>query len=168
MPARDVLKNLNLYIDGRGHAGQIDEYSPPDLTLMTEDYRAGGMDAPVAIEMGMEPLEASFILIARDRAAITTFGVRQGESVPVTVRGALESFDGTIKPVVHRLRGLITSLQPGTWAAGQKPALTFTIRPVYYQETIDGVVTHEIDLENMVRIVDGVDRLAETRTALGL
>ncbi|MFB9149517.1 phage major tail tube protein [Roseovarius ramblicola] len=168
MPARDVLKNLNLFVDGRGYAGQIDEYSPPDLTLTTEDYRGGGMDAPVPIEMGMESLETSFALISYDRNVLTQWGVRQGASVPMTVRGALESFDGTVKPVVHRMRGMITSLQRGTWAAAQKPALTVTMRPVYYREEHDGVLTHEIDLENMVRIVNGEDLLAATRAALGL
>lgn len=168
MPARDVLKNLNLFVDGRGYAGQIDEYNAPDLTLSTEDYRAGGMDAPIAIEMGQEPLETSFALIAYDSDVLRQWGVAQGASLPFIVRGALESFDGTVKPVVHRMRGKITSLSRGVWAPGQKPALTVTMRLVYYQEVHDGEVTHEIDVENMIRIVDGVDRLAAQRAAIGL
>lgn len=168
MPARDVLKNINLFVDGRGYAGQIDEYNAPDLTLTTEDYRAGGMDAPVAIEMGQEPLETSFSLIAYDADVLALWGIAQGETVPFTARGALESFDGTTKAVVHRMRGKITSLQRGTWAAGQKPALAVTMRLDYYQETHDGTVTHEVDVENMRRVVNGVDRLAAQREALGL
>ena len=168
MPARNVLKNLNLFVDGRGHAGQIDEYSPPDLTLTTEDYRGGGMDAPVPIEMGMEPLETSFALIAYDPDVLTAWGVKQGASVPLTIRGALESFDGTVTPVIHRMRGMVTSLGRGTWAAAQKPTLTVTMRPVYYQETHNGVLIHEIDIDNMVRVINGEDRLASTRAALGI
>jgi hypothetical protein len=168
MPARDVLKNINLFVDGRGYAGQIDEYNPPDLTLTTEDYRAGGMDSAVAIEMGQEPLETSFSLIAYDADVLALWGVAVGETVPFTARGALESFDGTVKAVTHRMRGTITSLQRGTWAPGQKPALSVTMRLVYYQETHDGSVTHEIDVENMRRVVNGVDRLAAQREALGL
>jgi P2 family phage contractile tail tube protein len=168
MPARDVLKNFNLFVDGFGFAGQVGEYSPPDLTLTTEDFRGGGMDAAVPIEMGMEPLETSFVLIAYDANVLNRWGVRQGQSVPLTIRGALESFDGSVKPVIHRMRGMITSLQRGTWSPGQQPSLTVTVRPVYYREEHDGTVTHEIDLENMVRIVDGVDRLADTRAALGI
>lgn len=168
MPARDVLKNLNLFVDGRGYAGQIDEYNAPDLTLTTEDYRAGGMDAPIAIEMGQEPLETSFALIAYDADVLALWGVAEGASVPFIVRGALESFDGTVKPVVHEMRGQITSLSRGTWAPGQKPALTVTMRLVYYKETHDGSVLHEIDVENMIRVVGGTDRLAAQRAALGL
>ena len=168
MAARDVLKNINLFVDGRGYAGQIDEYNAPDLTLAIEDYRAGGMDAPVAIEMGQEPLETSFSLIAYDADVLALWGVAEGASVPFTARGALESFDGTVKPVVHKMQGKITSISRGTWAPGQKPALQITMRLTYYQETHDGVVTHEIDIENMRRVVNGVDRLAAQREALGL
>jgi P2 family phage contractile tail tube protein len=38
----------------------------------------------------------------------------------------------------------------------------------YYQLTIDGKEIIEIDIINMVLKVDGVDRLAEHRKAIGL
>ena len=53
-----VMKNMNLFVDGRGYAGRIDEIQLPKLTLKTEEHRAGGMDLPVEIELGMEKLEA--------------------------------------------------------------------------------------------------------------
>lgn len=168
MAARDVLKNINLFVDGRGYAGQIDDYSPPDLSLLIEDYRAGGLDAPIAIEMGMEALQTSFNLIAYDAEVLKLFGIGEGQTVPFTARGALESYDGTVKPVVHTMQGKITQVARGTWAAGQKPQLTITMRLDYYKETHDGVVIHEIDVQNMIRIVNGTDRLAAQRRALGL
>ena len=39
-----VLKNMNLFVDGRGYAGRIDEIQLPKLTLKTEEHRAIGMD----------------------------------------------------------------------------------------------------------------------------
>ena len=42
-----VLKNMNLFVDGRGYAGRVDEIELPKLTLKTEEHRAGGMDVPV-------------------------------------------------------------------------------------------------------------------------
>ena len=168
MAARDVLKNLNLFVDGRGYAGQIQNYSPPDLTLTTEDFRGGGMDSAVAIEMGQEPLETSFALIAYDADVLALWGVAEGANVQFTVRGALESFDGTVKPVVHNMRGKITSLARGEWAPGTPPSLSVTLRLTYYKETHNGIDLHEIDVENMVRIVNGTDRLAAQRAALGI
>lgn len=168
MAARDVLKNLNLFVDGRGYAGQIQNYSPPDLTLTTEDFRGGGMDSAVAIEMGMEPLETSFSLIAYDADVLALWGVAEGSSIQCTVRGALESFDGTVKPVVHNMRGKITGLSRGEWTPGSPAPLSVTLRLTYYKETHNGSDLHEIDVENMVRIVNGTDRLAAQREALGL
>ena len=37
----------------------------------------------------------------------------------------------------------------------------------YYKLTINGATGIEIDLQNMVEIVNGVDRLAEQRRAIG-
>lgn len=168
MPARDVLKNINLFVDGRGYAGQLQEYTPPALTLATEEARLGGMDAPVAIEMGQEAINASFVLLAYASEVRTQWGIAQGAAVQLTARGVLESWDGTVKAVVHRLRGKITSLDSGTWAPGQVAPMTATLSLVYFREEIDRRLVTEIDVENMVRMIDGVDRLAEQRRALGI
>jgi P2 family phage contractile tail tube protein len=168
MAARDVLKNFNLFVDGRGYAGQVQDYTPPDLTAMTEDFRAGGMDGPIAIPLGIEALTASFSLLAYDADTIAQWGVSVGGVVPLTIRGALESYDGSVKPVVHLMRGRITSLSRGTWTPGAIAPLTVTMRPDFYSETIDGVVISVIDLENMIRIIGGVDQLASQRAALGI
>jgi len=59
MAAEDILKYLNLIVDGRGYAGKIEEYSAPDLTVSTEEFRGGGMDAPIDIDMGQEKMTCS-------------------------------------------------------------------------------------------------------------
>ena len=168
MAARDILRNFNLFVDGRGFAGNVSEYSPPNLSIATEDFRAGGMDAPIALDMGMEALEASFVLTAYDADVLALWGVAEGQSINCTARGAVESYDGTVKPAVHRLRGKITSLARGTWQAGQQAPLTVTMRLEYYAEEQSGRQLHEIDIPNMVRRIDGVDQLAARRAALGL
>lgn len=168
MAANDILKNFNLFVDGRGYAGQIDEYNPPDLAIQTEDFRGGGMDAPLALDMGQEGLETSFGLAAYDADVLALWGVAEGQQVAFTARGALESYDGTIKPVVHAMRGRITTIARGAWVAGQKASLTITMRLDYYREEHNGVTLNEVDVVNMVRIVGGVDRLAAQRAAIGL
>jgi P2 family phage contractile tail tube protein len=168
MAARDVLKNINLFVDGRGYAGQVANYTPPAMTLVVDEHRAGGMDSAVGLDMGMEPLEVSFALTAYDREVLSLFGVAEGNGVAFTARGVLESYDGTITPVVHQMRGKITGIDRGTWTAGEKANLTITMRLDYYKETHGGRALHEIDVVNMVRIVNGVDRLAQQRAALGI
>lgn len=168
MAARDVLKNINAFVDGRGYAGQVAELNPPKLTLQTEDFRAGGMDTSVPVTLGMEKLEASFQLMAYDKAILANFGVAEGNLVPFVFREALESFDGTVTPVKHTMRGKILELDPGTHKPGEMAMLNVAMGLTYYKLEHGDQVIHEIDVENMVRIVNGVDALRAIRAALGI
>lgn len=164
----DILKNMALFADGRGYAGNVEELTLPKLTLKTEEMRNGGMDAPIEVEMGMEKLESEFTLTRFDRQALGLFGLASGNTVPLTIRGAIVSDDGKQSPVVVNLQGMIRELDPGSWKPGEKATLKFMVSIRYYRLTVDGAVIHEIDIPNMIRIIDGVDQLAPTRLALGL
>lgn len=168
MAARDVIKNQTLFVDGRGYAGQLTEVNPPKLTLKTEEFRGGGMDLPIDITMGMEKLTADFTLISYDRDVLSLFGVAEGTTVPFTVREVLESFDGTETGVVHNMRGKITELDSGTHKPGEQVPLKVAISLTYYKQTHGGVVVHEIDPANMVRVINGTDALARQRSLLGI
>ena len=158
MAARDVRKNFNLFVDGKGYAGQVEEFTPPKLTLKTEEFRGGGMDGPIELTMGLEKLEASFSLIAYDREVLKHFDVRE----------ALESFDGAVTPVVHSMRGKIREIDAGTVKPGDKVGLKITVALTYYKLQHGKDVVHEIDMENMVRVINGTDSMASTRAALGM
>lgn len=168
MAAADIIKNYSLFVDGRGYAGQVTEFNAPELAIQTEDFRAGGMDAPVALDMGMEGLETSFTLSKYDADVLSLFGIANGAAVQATVRAAAESYDGTVRPVVYNMRGRITRIARGAFTAGAMVPITITMRLDYYRETVNDVVIHEIDVVNMIRTIAGVDRLAEQRAALGL
>ncbi len=168
MAARDVRKNLNLFVDGRGYAGQVEEFNAPKLALITEEFRAGGMDAAIELTMGMEKLEADFSLISYDRDVLSKFGVAEGALVPFVARESLESFDGTVTPVIHTMRGKIREIDPGTSKAGDKPSLKVAMALTYYKLQHGDTTVIEVDVENMVRVVNGNDSLAATRAALGM
>ena len=168
MAARDVRKNLNLFVDGRGYAGQVEEFNAPKLALITEEFRAGGMDAAIELTMGMEKLEADFSLISYDRDVLSKFGAAEGAFVPFVARESLESFDGTVTPVIHTMRGKIREIDPGTSKAGDKPSLKVAMALTYYKLQHGDATVIEVDVENMVRVVNGNDSLAATRAALGM
>lgn len=168
MAARDVIKNFNVFVDGRGYAGQAEEFNAPKLTLKTEEFRAGGMLAPIKLTMGMEAMDADFTLIAFDRNVLALFSVVEGQQVPFVCRQALESYDGTITPVVHTMTAKILEIDQGTSKAGDKPALKIATNLSYYKLEHGGVVIHEIDVENMIQVLNGVDLMAATRAALGM
>lgn len=163
-----VLKNLNLFIDGRGYAGMVEEVNLPKLTVKTEDFRAGGMDAPLALDMGMEKLEMDFSLVGFDRNILSLFGFVVPGTVSVTFRGALENGDGSITAMVCRARGQIREIDPGTSKAGDKPSMKVVMDLVYYYMEHDGQPVVEVDVINLIRMVGGVDKLAGIRSAIGL
>jgi P2 family phage contractile tail tube protein len=168
MLTRDVLKNFNLFVDGRGYAGQVESFTPPVLTRMTEDFRPGGLNTPVEIEMGMEKLEASFSIVKYDADILKNFGLTQGNTVPLVARGALESYDQSVKPVVINMRGRIKSIDFGEWKSGALTPIKVTMNLEYYKQDIDSVTVFEFDIPNMIQIVNGVDLLAATRAAIAL
>lgn len=168
MAARDVRKNLNLFVDGRGYAGQIEDFNAPKLTLTTEEFRGGGMNAPIDITTGHEKLMTDFQLISYDKDVLALWGVTEGNQIPFVAREALESFDGTVTPVVHTMRGKITEIDPQTSKAGEVPRLKVTMSLVYYKLQHGQNTIHEIDVENMIQVINGVDVLQSIRSALGM
>lgn len=168
MPVIKTLKDINLFIDGRGYAAKVDRFTPPKLTVKTEEHRAGGMDAPVELDVGMEKLECSIVLSDADAEALKLFGLTAGNFVPMALRGSQETETGETEAVVHTVRGQVKDVDWGDWQPGQKAPCTMMVALRYYKLEIDGETIHEIDVPNMKRIINGVDQLAARRTALGL
>ena len=168
MPIIDILRNINLFVDGRGYAGRVEEFDPPKLTIKTEEYRAGGMDAEVELDMGMEKLETTLTISGIDKEVVKLWGVYTSASTPLTLRAALVDEDGTVTPVEIRMRGKVKELDFGTWKPGEKAPLKWMVALRYYKYTQGGEVIHDIDVENMKRVVNGTDQLQAQRQALGI
>lgn len=168
MAARDVRKNINLFVDGKGYAGQIQDFTPPKLASKMEEFRGGGMDAPVELKMGTEALKAAFNLISYSKDVLLLFGVANGNIVPFVARESLQSFDGSVTPVVHTMRGRLTMADAGTLKPGDVAPLACEMALTYYKLEHGATVVQEIDVENMIHKVGGVDVLAAQRAAIGL
>lgn len=161
------LRNFNVMIDGLGYAGRADEVTLPTLALTTESHRAGGMDVPVDIDLGMEMLELSVVLSDYDEAVIAGFGLL-GAGVPLRIMGAIQRQGEDAQSVVIRCVGGLKSREVGTWTNGSKQTTTLTYSLRSYTESINGTEYVNIDAENMVRVINGVDQLASQRAAIGL
>ena len=164
----DTLRNVNAFVDGRGYAGKIEMVQLPKLTVKTEDYRGGGMDGVARIDMGLEPLECMMDANAIDADLLRGWGVGPGNLTGWTLRGALVSEDGTVRAAVAEMRAWCSEVDWGDWKPGEKTPMKLKAEVRYYKLTHDGAVIHDIDIDNMVRIVNGTDVLASQRTALGI
>ncbi|HWL51358.1 MAG TPA: phage major tail tube protein [Chthoniobacteraceae bacterium] len=166
--ADQILKNFNLFVDGRGYAGNCPTFRPPALQVLEEEFRAGGLDAPIKVDMGMEALEASFTLTKFAPEVLALWGLSDGTGKQITARGAVQNLNGTVEPVIVNLAGNIRAVESGDWVAGEKVENEFTVSVVSYKYTQAGRLIHHIDVPNMIRIVNGVDHLAAIRDAIGL
>lgn len=164
----NILRNVNVIVDGRGHAGTAMSCQLPKLTVATDEHRAGGMDAPVEIDMGLEKLECGFTLNSVDADLLASWGLAPGQQVPLTIRGALQSEDGTVTPAVAKVRGQIREIDFGDWKPGEKSELKAMVAVRYYELVVGGRQVVEVDVENMIRRVNGVDQLESQRSALGV
>jgi P2 family phage contractile tail tube protein len=161
-----ILKNFSLFVDGRGLAGTIETLTLPNLTTKMEEFRGGGMDAPIEHDMGMEKLEGSFILAEYNPDILALYGLAVADK-QLTARGAMRRDGEAAIPIVVNMTGVIKQVEKGDWKAGDmsKPTFSFALR--YYKLTIGGRELVEIDKVNMIRKIDGVDQLATIRQAIG-
>jgi P2 family phage contractile tail tube protein len=161
------LRNFSVMIDGFGYAGRADEVTLPTLSLTTEEHRAGGMDMPVEVDLGMEMMELSIVLSDYDEQVIAGFGLL-GAGVPLRIMGAIQRQGEAPQSVVILAVGGLKSRDVGTWSTGGKQTTTLTYSLRKYSEAINGIQSVVVDAENMIRVINGVDQLAAQRAAIGL
>lgn len=163
-----VLKNFTCFVDGVGYAGRVDEITLPKITVKTEEHRAGGMDAPVQIDMGMEKLEASLTFAEYTPALFAMLGLVEGNKTNIVLRGAVQGDDTNVEAVVITLQGGFKETDMGSWKTGSKGTLKAQVAARYYKLEINGVELIEIDIENMIRTINGKDQMAAQRKALAV
>lgn len=164
----ETLANMNMFVDGISFQGDVPSLTQPKLVLKMEEYRAGGMDVPVEMDMGMEKQEANFTTTGVRRESLKFFGLADGTAFNGVFRGAFKGLKGKITPVIVTLRGALKEVDMGDWKPGDKAEIKHAVALSYYKLEVDGRVIYEIDALGMKRVINGVDQLAAQRSALGL
>lgn len=159
------LKAFNIYQDGESYAGRCDTCTLPTLAFVLEDHRAGGMDGPIAIELGMEGMEVTIVVSDNDDKLFKLMGV---DNTPLVLRGGVQAQGKDPEPVVVNMRGMLVSKEDSDWQPGTKSTTTYTMRLRYFRYRQNGEQLCEIDIINMVRDFGGVDQLQKLRNAIGM
>jgi P2 family phage contractile tail tube protein len=163
------LKGFTAFANGRGYIGRLNSGQLPKVAIKSEDFRDGGMDVPIELDMGQDKMEAAFGFAEYDPDLMTMWGLLDGSMQALTLRGSMEGEDGTAVAIIGELRGLIKETDPGDWkSGGDKAELKLTMAVRYYHLTIDAAEVFEIDAENVIRKIGGVDQLAARRQNLGI
>lgn len=160
-----ILKNFNAFVNGTGFAGLCDEATLPEIKIKMDEHRAGGMDASYEIDMGMEAMSAKLNMGEYAADIIKALGAGSR----IQLRGSLvRDSDGDRIAVSVEIGGRFKSFMPGNWKAGDKANGEFEMTVDYYRWTQAGEDLIEIDVQNMVRTIGGVDQLAGIRDDIGI
>jgi P2 family phage contractile tail tube protein len=163
------LKNFATFVDGENYMGETPEVTLPTLSRKMEEYRAGGMNGPVSLDLGQEKMEAELKMAGFQTELLAGFGAPTHDATLLRFAGAIQQDDtAAVEAVEVVMRGRIQEAKPDNIKAGDLTNITYKFPLSYYKLTVNGEVKVEIDLVNMVEVVDGDDRLAAVRTALGV
>lgn len=164
-----VLKNMMLFNEGLAYVGEAKVVTLPTLTRKMEGHRAGGMSGEVMIDMGGEAMELKSQFAGPVRQMLRQWGVTNIAGVYLRFAGAYQRDDTSeVDQVEVIVRGRHSEIEMGDQEVGEVGEFGVTSAIAYYKLIWNGRTEIEIDPLNMIEIVDGVDRLAEQRAALGI
>lgn len=162
------LKHFNVFLDGESWLGLVPEITLPELARKLEEYRGGGMEGPVSIDMGQEKLELDFVT-SFDARLFRKYGAAKIDAVLLRFAGSWQRDDtGEVSAVEIVTRGRIAKMDAIGAKAGDDSPQKVKLALTYYKVTVDNQVLLEIDLVNFIFNVDGEDALAAHRAALGI
>jgi P2 family phage contractile tail tube protein len=164
-----TLKDMMLFNEGFAYLGDAKKVTLPTLSRKMEGYRGAGMSGEVQMDMGMEAMELSVTCGGPMRDVIRQWGEPTIDGVYVRFAGNYQADDFALPEHVEVIvRGRHSEIEMGDQETGSPSEFNFKMALAYYKLVWNGRTEIEIDPLNMIEIVNGVDRLALRRAALGL
>lgn len=167
MALRKTLFGLSVYVNGIDYVGVAESFSPPDINLGVVESDMPGHGGPIDIPTGrLQALETSFVMADAIPALEALVGNPGSLDTQVLFVGVTTD-GGANRAVEYEISGLWKTQSGGRVAGGGDAGkCTYTISPRILTHRIDGGEVRHIDLEQAVHRVNGVDVLAELRSAL--
>jgi uncharacterized protein len=168
LPLPKFLKNFNVQINGFDYKLRAEEITLPKIKIKTEEYQGSTMHGPMEIGVSLEKLESTIKLLEIPSEILLATGFSVGGWVTVLVTGARQPQGGEASPLTALMQGWIKGLDFGTWKPGDPKAANLTIEMSVnrYSFAIDDVPLINIDHENGIQFISGVDYGASIRKAL--
>ena len=164
------LKMMNLFNEGNSYLGQTGEVTIPKLVRKLEDWRGGGMNGTVKIDLGLgdDITEFNWKLGGIDDLIIEQWGAATVSANMLRFAGSYQRDDtGETTAVEIVVRGRHEEIDFGNQKAGDDTETSVKTIWSYYKLSIDNVVKVEIDIPNMIEMVNGVDLNAKHRANIG-
>lgn len=165
------LTHCNVYGDGNGYIGQFAEVTFPVLKHKMIEHKAGDMLGVKRVATAMEAM-TSTLKSAGFYEDFNFLTADPNQLVSLQVRGNQRVLDGTgvvvDVPVVLYMRGTFSERKLGSFKQGEGAMPEYTMEVSYYKLVINGVDQEEVDVDNSIHKVGGVDLLAQFRDNLGI
>jgi len=166
-----VLSQAHLYL-GISYFGKVSELKFPDEEAVTAEYKPTDTIGSIDLPVGLKLSDASIKFIGFTEEAYATLADMFVEHI-ITIRGNLKVFNGATLtkeiPVKGTVRATTKKITPlGTIKGQENAEFSVELNPLASKIEVNGKVLNEIDLANNILIVNGVDKLAQTRANLGL
>ncbi|AZP49575.1 phage major tail tube protein [Rahnella aquatilis] len=165
------LKQFNIFVDGVSMIGVAEELTLPKFTRKTQTYRGGGMLASVDVDLGFDDgaLDMDITVGGISVELLGKMGMDTADGMQLRFAGAYQD-DSTAGIVTCEIqvRGRFTETDWGTAKVGDDTSHKYTLKNTYCKITVNDAVVLEVDALNFIHVVNGVDKAAAMRKALGL
>ena len=159
-----TISDVNVFLDGQGFLGVIKELNLPVLEKDIRMQENAGLTRPVDLGLFKE-LKIEFTMQQLSAAVPAWLATgRELDSPLIFKAGILEGAE--TKEFLSSAKGLITKYELPSLGPKVELEAKLEIALNFFSVTFNGEQLMLFDTENAVAVINGVDLLAETRSAL--
>jgi len=157
---RQIWRDQNILVNGIGNLGVSKSLKVPELEFLTSE-REGAIAVEEVIPL-LKAMSAEIVLNEYNTEVYSAVSKQFSNSPTFFCKGSMVQGDQKI-PVLHTIKGKVKKLGSPIPDRGKEVEMTLEISVSVFSKEINGVKVIDIDLENMICIIDGVDLYAELR-----
>jgi len=162
------LRDFNMFHEGGSWMGVANEVTLPKLKRRLEEMKTG--NGAIKHDLGQDAMEAEITLEDFRPEIMRQYGLINNAGVALRFAGAVITQDSTenTDSLEVIMRGRWEEIDHDTAKKGENHTTKAKLAVSYYKLMINGEDIIEVDHANYIEVVNGDDRLAEQRKAIGL
>jgi P2 family phage contractile tail tube protein len=164
------ITNANVYLNGVGLLGQVEEINLPEIKFMAAEHKALGMIGKVELTSGIDKMEYKIKWNSFYPDVLKTMG-NPYKTVSMQVRGSLEGWEAgnrsSEKQITAYLTAQVANFPGAAFKQHDNVEMESQMKCSYYKLEIEDIEIIEIDVMANIHRVDGQDLLANFKANIG-
>lgn len=165
------IRDANVYVDGTSTHGYASEITLPDIEASMSEYKALGMVGTKELFQGFGKMEAEIKWNAPSEDILKACADPR-KAVTLTVRTSREVYEnGTVtgeQPVIYTLKAVSKNFNAGSFKPKDDTETATKFAVSKFKMVQNGVEIYELDVDNNIFKIGGIDQLAKYRSNLGI